>query len=163
MMTHRKIIAISGLIAVASYFSLTWFFFGSAHPCGIFEARWRPYAVRVAYKSQSAQLSDLMKEGRQSLQEDKPPELPVEAFQRLVEGKATNRDRLVLGVYQDLLNAHTKRMEESSKQRQEEHQRLLEELRSIPQTEARRVHERAWSLTPAECTWMAITWSPSTE
>jgi len=36
--------------------------------------------------------------------------------------------------------------------------KLMEELVSIPQTEAKRVHERVWNLTPAECLWYAITW-----
>jgi hypothetical protein len=160
---HRKTIVVSGVILVTSYIGLTWFFFGSSHPCGILEARWKPYAVRIAYKSKSDELSDFTTEVGRKLRENKFPEFPEESFQRLVEGKATNRDRLALGVYQDMLNARTKQMEESSKQRQEEHQRISEELRSTPQTEARRVRERAWSLTPAECTWQAITWNPSRE
>ena len=30
-------------IGVGLYFGLTWFFFGSVHPCGILEARQKPY------------------------------------------------------------------------------------------------------------------------
>lgn len=163
MWTRKKLLVVLGTLLVTSYFGATWFFFGSAHPCGILEARWRPYAVSVSHKSKSDELSDFITEGGRKLREDKSPQFPEEAFQRLVEGKATNRDRLALGLYQDLLNARTKRMEESSKQRQEEHQRLLEELRSTPQTEAKRVRERAWSLTPSECTWQAMIWNPPTE
>jgi hypothetical protein len=40
----------------------------------------------------------------------------------------------------------------------EEKLKLMEELVSIPQTEAKRVDERVWNLTPAECLWYAITW-----
>jgi hypothetical protein len=31
-----------------SYFALTWFFFGSPHPCGILEARQRPHLIEKA-------------------------------------------------------------------------------------------------------------------
>ncbi len=42
MQTHYNgALATGGVIA--SYLSLTWFFFGSPHPCGILEARQRPY------------------------------------------------------------------------------------------------------------------------
>lgn len=37
--------SISALFVVGVYFGLTWFFFGSSHPCGILEARERPYVV----------------------------------------------------------------------------------------------------------------------
>ena len=43
-MLRRKVIVAAVLVAV-SYFALTWFFFGSPHPCGILEARQRPYAI----------------------------------------------------------------------------------------------------------------------
>ena len=38
--------SIAALFAVGVYFGLTWFFFGSSHPCGILEARQRPYVVK---------------------------------------------------------------------------------------------------------------------
>jgi len=41
---HTEIIA--GI--VIGYFTLTWFFFGSSHPCGILEARQRPYEIQWA-------------------------------------------------------------------------------------------------------------------
>ena len=33
------------VFTVGLYLGLTWFFFGSPHPCGISEARQRPYAI----------------------------------------------------------------------------------------------------------------------
>ena len=33
---------------IAAYFALTWFFFGSPHPCGILEARQRPHLIEKA-------------------------------------------------------------------------------------------------------------------
>src|SRR3989338_4783708 len=38
--------SIAALFVVGMYFGLTWFFFGSSHPCGILEARQRPYVVK---------------------------------------------------------------------------------------------------------------------
>jgi hypothetical protein len=37
--------SVAALCVVAVYFGLTWFFFGSSHPCGILEARQKPYVV----------------------------------------------------------------------------------------------------------------------
>jgi hypothetical protein len=50
---------------IIGYFGLTWFFFGSSHPCGILEARQKPYVIRTAEKSWFGELknwSNLMKE-----------------------------------------------------------------------------------------------------
>ncbi len=60
----------------------------------------------------------------------------------------------MIQIYLDLANARNERIKESFK----ESQRLREELSAIPQTEAKRVQQRAWSLTPAECIWHAVTW-----
>jgi hypothetical protein len=35
------------------YFSVTWFFFGSAHPCGILETRQKPYVLEAANRVSS--------------------------------------------------------------------------------------------------------------
>lgn len=45
----KKIIVAVGLL-IASYLGLTWFFFGSPHPCGISEARQRPYYIERSKK-----------------------------------------------------------------------------------------------------------------
>ena len=46
-------------LALGLYFSLTWFFFGSSHPCGILEARQNPYVLeRVKrYRSEDLKLA----------------------------------------------------------------------------------------------------------
>ena len=51
----KKIIVAVGLL-IASYLGLTWFFFGSPHPCGILEARQRPYHIerlRESYREEA--------------------------------------------------------------------------------------------------------------
>ncbi len=40
------------VFTVGLYLGLTWFFFGSPHPCGILEARQRPYAIARGRRSQ---------------------------------------------------------------------------------------------------------------
>jgi len=46
-------------IAVGLYFSLTWFFFGSVHPCGILEVRQRPYVINMHFELQKSEQDDL--------------------------------------------------------------------------------------------------------
>jgi hypothetical protein len=48
-------LALAALSLGGVYFGLTWFFFGSAHPCGILEARQRPYVVN-RYTDDSVEL-----------------------------------------------------------------------------------------------------------
>jgi hypothetical protein len=50
MANRRKMIVTWSAIVVASYLGLTRLFFGSLHPCGIFEARWKLYANEIATK-----------------------------------------------------------------------------------------------------------------
>ena len=44
------------LLVVGAYFGLTWFFFGSSHPCGILEARERSYVVNRYYEDAIARI-----------------------------------------------------------------------------------------------------------
>lgn len=44
----KKKILLSCVLLVIAYFSLTWFSFGSPHPCRILEARQRPHLIRKA-------------------------------------------------------------------------------------------------------------------
>jgi hypothetical protein len=37
------------VIVLGCYFSVTWFFFGSHHPCGILETRQKPYVLEAAH------------------------------------------------------------------------------------------------------------------
>ncbi|MGH7774325.1 MAG: hypothetical protein ACREQA_19035 [Candidatus Binatia bacterium] len=46
----RKKLAIGCTLVAVGYFALTWFFFGSPHPCGILEARLRPFYLEQAEK-----------------------------------------------------------------------------------------------------------------
>lgn len=61
--------SITALIVVGIYFGLTWFFFGSNHPCGILEARQRPYVVK-RYADDSIEL--LLRMGKAA-----PSSLPI--------------------------------------------------------------------------------------
>jgi len=45
----KTLVIITGI--TIGYFALTWFFFGSPHPCGILEARQKPDVIRTAQKS----------------------------------------------------------------------------------------------------------------
>ena len=149
MTTYRKIIMVSGVTVVGLYFPLTWFFFGSSHPCGIYEARWKPYAIEIATKLQWDTIRQWNSLGRsQSI------EIPEELFSKFVQGRATpeERERLLS------MQQHNTLMAEWNSDHTKESVRLHQELASIPEEEARRVHQRAWSLTPAECLWHAITW-----
>ena len=47
----RALIILIGVTGL--YFGLTWFFFGSSHPCGILEARQRPYILERLRQSSS--------------------------------------------------------------------------------------------------------------
>ncbi|MBI4524698.1 MAG: hypothetical protein HY695_12910 [Deltaproteobacteria bacterium] len=53
--------SVAGLFVVGVYFSITWFFFGSSHPCGILEARQKPYAVQRYIEDAVAWRSSLFK------------------------------------------------------------------------------------------------------
>jgi hypothetical protein len=106
MANRRKMIVTWSAIVVASYLGLTWLFFGSPHPCGIFEARWKLYAIEIATKLQWDRMRD---EDRQRTA-DKIPQSPHEAFERLRDGKASNRDRLAIQIYLNLANARNERI-----------------------------------------------------
>ena len=43
------------LLAVGLYLSLTWFFFGSPHPCGILEARQKSYVLERVREGEAKQ------------------------------------------------------------------------------------------------------------
>jgi hypothetical protein len=149
-MANHKAILISAGIVIVSYFSLTWFFFGSTHPCGILEARLKPAAVEHAYKVHSEsdrKMEDLYRE---------PPadNLPDELFRKFASGKATPEERRAVmrdGEYRKYL---TDVRREANAARNERHAEFL----AIPQRVSLRVHQYAWSLTPADCAWQAITW-----
>jgi len=51
MMRQVQRLIIPLALVLASYFGLTWFFFKSSHPCGILEARRKPYVVAKTYSS----------------------------------------------------------------------------------------------------------------
>jgi len=55
---------ISLALALGTYFGLTWFFFGSSHPCGILEAMQKPYVlerVRTTSSEHRALALELLK------------------------------------------------------------------------------------------------------
>ena len=95
-----------------SYFALTWFFFGSPHPCGILEARQRPH---------------LSEKARADSREDR---------------------RLAY----DLI----KTMDPNWWLRAGASETLNDLQRSVPIDLQRKIA----LMTPAECAWQAITWSP---
>ena len=96
--------------ALGAYFGLTWFFFGSSHPCGILEARQRSFILAEVHKS--------------SLEDRK---LALE------------------------LMKHRNTMETGTK--------ILEDIRVRPKEAVTYLHEHVWRLTPAQCTWRAISWN----
>jgi hypothetical protein len=150
-MLRRRYLLFGMSVMVVLYFGLTWFFFGSTHPCGILEARWKPYRIEVAEQNQRNAIDEQKKIAGSSEQE-----FPADAFRSMVEGRVTNRDRLALGTYQDAQRNQAKAWNEAAK--------LVKDLRSIPQEEAERVHQDVWRLTPGECLWRVITWRrPATE
>jgi hypothetical protein len=64
-MNRRRVIIAVFVVTIGLYFGVTWFFFGSPHPCGILEARQKPHAIRAAHESWFAVLknwSGVMKE-----------------------------------------------------------------------------------------------------
>lgn len=84
---------IAGFFALAAglYFSLTWFFFGSSHPCGILEARQRSYLL-TAYEAQERAMEKLLEmEPRSSFKEHL-----VEQFNAMLspEGRELDLSRL---------------------------------------------------------------------
>jgi hypothetical protein len=101
---------------IAAYFALTWFFFGSPHPCGILEARVMPSAIKKHHQSA---LKHALWMGK------------------LWEASGFNNRYLG----DEALKAMA----------------AVEAASSEARSEVRR-----WvsTLTPAECTWQAITWSP---
>lgn len=42
-------------LALGGYIGLAWFFFGSPHPCGILEARQKPYVLEASHELSSKQ------------------------------------------------------------------------------------------------------------
>jgi hypothetical protein len=149
-MASHKTILISAGILIVSYLSLTWFFFGSPHPCGILEARLKPYAVDRAYEVHFE---------RDRLMEDvyrAPPadELPEGLFRKFGSGNVTPEERDAVMRYGEYTKYLTELRREAEIARNRSHGEFL----SIPQTVSVRVRQYVWSLTPAECFWQAITW-----
>ncbi len=62
--------SVAALFVVGMYFILTWFFFGSSHPCGILEARQRSYVVKYFTKRYKV----TMPNGSKYIVEFPPPE-----------------------------------------------------------------------------------------
>lgn len=100
------------VFTVGLYLGLTWFFFGSPHPCGILEARQKPYALAAARKTW------------------------LEIFKTFGEIRLYLEDREVMNQYIEHLDTRDKQLDTA-----------LVDLK-----------RRIWRLTPAECTWQAITW-----
>jgi hypothetical protein len=98
---------------IAAYFALTWFLFGSPHPCGILEARQRPHLIDKA---------------RADSREDRRLALD-----------------LIKSMQPEAIDAGISMFE------------TLNDLqRSVPIDLQRKIA----LMTPAECAWQAITWSP---
>jgi hypothetical protein len=98
---------------IAAYFAVTWFFFGSPHPCGILEARQRPYLIKKAS-------ADSREDWRLALD-------------------------LIKSMQPEAMDAGISMLE------------TLNDLqRSVPNDLQRKIA----LMTPAECAWQAITWSP---
>jgi len=55
---RKKILLSFGLLVLA-YFALTWFFFGSPHPCGILETRKKPTVIKAGRDAWRAGLATL--------------------------------------------------------------------------------------------------------
>ena len=102
-----------GSAFLAAYFALTWFFFGSPHPCGILETRQRPYVIQRA---------------RDDTSEDR--RLALE---------------LIKTMKPDALDAGTS---------------LLQTAHEVIGQAPNNLKKRIALLTPAECAWQAITWTP---
>ena len=98
---------------IMTYFALTWFFFGSPHPCGILEARQRPYVIQRA---------------RDNTSEDR--RLALE---------------LIKTMKPDALDAGTS---------------LLQTAHEVIGQAPNNLKKRVALLTPSECAWQAITWTP---
>jgi hypothetical protein len=98
---------------IAAYFALTWFFFGSPHPCGILEARQRPHLIAKT---------------RADSREDR---------------------RLALDLIKSM---HPEAMDAGMS--------MLENLNEQPRRVTTALQHKIALMTPAECAWQAITWSP---
>lgn len=97
----------------AAYVALTWFFFGSPHPCGILEARQRPHLIAKA---------------RAESREDR--RLALDLI------KSMNADAMDAG------------------------KSILENLDDQRNRVTTALQRKIALMTPAECAWQAITWSP---
>ena len=122
------------LLVVGAYFGLTWFFFGSSHPCGILEARQRPYFV--GHYSENALRTYLMS----SKGDERIQALYTEMIRRGNVGKEA------AAIAED----SSKRVD-----------RALQDVSDAPKNAVHDLHEKIWNhYTPAGCFWDALAWNP---
>ena len=126
--------SIAALFVVAVYFGLTWFFFGSSHPCGILEARQKPYVVN-RYTDNAITLLSMVSKNYMSSQK-----FYEEMFMRgILEKEAAA----------------------TAKESQKQFDRALQDLSDAPKNAARDLHQKISNhYTPAKCLWEGLAWNP---
>ncbi len=129
------------LLVVGAYFGFTWFLFGSSHPCGILEARQKPYVVSRYTEDAMALLS--MVTG----QEQKVSDRSLRVLKEATTGGELAKQEAALAS----LEASTKRIAE-----------MTLYVLDAPKKAFHDLHEKIWNhYTPAGCFWEALAWNPN--
>lgn len=127
--------SIAAVFVVGAYFGLTWFFFGSTHPCGILEVRQRPYVI----KRYIATALSATKADREEMVED---------WQRAQDAKTSGNLR-EMEAANESLQLSAKSFEKSSRDFLDARKRAVYYL-----------HERISNdYTPAKCLWEVLVWN----
>jgi septal ring factor EnvC (AmiA/AmiB activator) len=135
-----KFTVIFVLLVVCFYLSLTWFFFGSPHPCGILEARQRPWFTRRLLNIHS-RVAELR---RQIAAASRPSDQLLEKLKRrTISQEERNSLEQQLDKFDSDLEAYNKA--------KKDYEDTLSKVAEL-------VHQSVWRLTPAQCLWEAITW-----
>ena len=125
---------IAVLFVIGVYFSLTWFFFGSSHPCGILEARQRPYVVN-----------------RYSEGALRSMKIASDNYMRVTEHGTNsfnnpNTSIAMLRESEKIEDVAFKRFNEA-----------IQKLSDAPKNATRDLHEEIWNhYSPAKCLWEAL-------
>jgi hypothetical protein len=134
--------SLATLVVVGIYFVFTWFFFGSSHPCGILEARQRPYVVSRYSETASKSLSSAL-------------DVWMQEFDNVMYVlKNPNRKSP---------NISIAALRESEKVEEAAHKFYDEAYRDFidaPKRAVHDLHENIWNhYSPARCLWEATAWN----